>query len=171
MVRTIMNEALRRYAPALAGEALPAVLRSSEPKQRIVALEMFRAWGHAVHLPSLAPLFHHPDPALRTAALHAAHLAKLTAEDAQPIVLCLEDPDQRVRAAAAQAVSRLLLRGHVAQLARCFETSRIEASLAAGYALAELGAEGCSVLENAVLLGNQHAAQAHMALERIAQLR
>ena len=47
-VRAIITEALRRYAPALAEEALPAVLGSGEPQQRIVALQMFRAWGHAV---------------------------------------------------------------------------------------------------------------------------
>ena len=138
LVRAIMTEALRRYAPALAEEALPAVLGSGKPQQLLVALVMLRTWGHAVHLPSLAPLFRHPDRAVRAAALHAAHLARLAAEDAQAILQCLEDPDQVVRAAAAQAVSRLGLRGHVAQLARCFETSKVEASLAAGYALAAL---------------------------------
>jgi len=137
MVRTIMNEGLRRYGPALAAEALPAVLRFSEPRQRIIALEMFRAWGHTVQLPSLAPLFRHADPAVRAAALYAAPLARLTEEDAAPILHCLEDTDQKIRAAAAQAVSRMRLRGHVAELARCFETSKVEA--------------GRSVLENVAL--------------------
>ncbi len=137
MVRTIMNESLRRYGPALAAEALPAVLRFSEPRQKIIALEMFRAWGHTLHLPSLAPLIRHADPAVRAAALYAAPLARLTNEDAAPILQCLEDADQKVRAAAAQAVSRLRLRAHVAQLARCFETSKVET--------------GLSVLENVAL--------------------
>ena len=167
LVRAIMTEALRRYAPALAQEALPAVLGSGEPQQLLVALVMLRTWGHRVHLPSLTPLFRHPNRAVRAAALHAAHLARLTPEDAQAILQCLEDPDQVVRAAAAQAVSRLGLRGHVAQLARCFETSKVEASLADGYSLADLGAEGRSVLESAVLSGGQHAAQALSSPARV----
>ena len=126
LVRAIMTEALRRYAPALAASALPAVLASSEPGQLLIALEMFRAWGHAVYLPSLEPLLRHPDAGVRAAALNAAHLAKLTSEDAESVLECLEDPDQQVRAAAAQAVGRLHLRG---------------------YALTDLGAEGCGVLE------------------------
>jgi HEAT repeat protein len=44
-VRAIMAEALRRYAPALAAEALPAVLSSGQPQQRTVAIQMFSAWG------------------------------------------------------------------------------------------------------------------------------
>jgi HEAT repeat protein len=171
LVRAIMTDTLRRYAPALAVNALPAVLGSGEPRQLLVALEIFRVWGHTVYLPSLAPLFRHPDAGVRAAALNAAHLAKLTGEDAEPILQCLEDPDQQVRAAAAHAVGRLHLRGHVVQLARCFETSKNEASLAAGYALADLGGEGCGVLESAVLSGGRHAAAALAALERIAQLR
>jgi HEAT repeat protein len=115
IVRAIMIEALRRYAPALAEEALPAVLGSGEPRQLRIAPAMFRTWGHSVHLPALAPLLRHPDAAVRASALHSAHLARLTAEDAQPILQCLEDPNQRVRAAAAQAASRLRLRGHVAE--------------------------------------------------------
>jgi HEAT repeat protein len=55
-LRAMMTRALRRYAPALAEEALPAVLGSAEPRQALVALEMFRSWGHAVNLSSLAPL-------------------------------------------------------------------------------------------------------------------
>jgi HEAT repeat protein len=46
-VRAIMAEALRRYAPALEAEALPAVLGSGEPEQQIIALEMFSRWGRS----------------------------------------------------------------------------------------------------------------------------
>ncbi len=113
MVRTIMNEGLRRYGPALAAEALPAVLRSGESRQQMIALDMFRAWGHTVHLPALAPLIRHADPAVRAAALQAAPLARLAVEDTAPIAQCLEDDDQKVRAAAAKAVSRMRLHGPV----------------------------------------------------------
>ncbi len=46
-VRGIMTDALRRYAPALAAEALPAILGSAETQQGLVALEIFSKWGRS----------------------------------------------------------------------------------------------------------------------------
>ncbi|MBZ5594659.1 MAG: HEAT repeat domain-containing protein [Acidobacteriia bacterium] len=166
LVRAILTEALRPQASELYGVAAPEALRSPDPKRVVAALEILRAWRKSAAIPQLPALLAHGDAAVRAAALHLVPQAGLTPEYEGPIWRAIEDPDAEVRAAAAEVCGKLKLASSLRLLQRALEDTAPRTVLVSAYALAELGVNGCKVLESEVLSGDPlRAAAALEALE------
>jgi len=166
LVRAILSEALRPQARELYRSAVPDALGSPDTKRVLAALEILRAWRKSAVIPQLPALLAHADPAIRAAALHLAPQAGMTPECDAQIWRATEDPDPEVRAAAAEVCGKIKLSSSLPLLQRALEDDAPDTVLACAYALAELGASGCKVLESEVLSGDSlRAAAALEALE------
>jgi HEAT repeat protein len=169
LVRAILTEALRPHAALLCEKAVPELLAGNDPRSVRVALEILRAWRKSMPIAGVQPLLHHPDGAVRTAALGI--LPQLVApRDLEPELLeCLSDEVESVRAAAADAAGELRLVSALPALEACLNGGGAEAAISAAYAMARIGAQGWRILEGLVL--NSRSAAASAALEALEQAR
>jgi len=165
LVRAILSEALRPRARELYRSAVPDALVSPDPKRVLAALEILRAWRKSAVIPHLPALLLHADSAVRAAAFHLLPQAGMAAECEAPIWRALEDPDPGVRTAGAEVCGKLKLSSSLLHLQRALHDPAPAMVLAATYALAELGANGCKVLESEVL--SSHSLRAAAALEAL----
>ena len=169
LVRAVLVEALRPHAALLCQIALPDALADSDPKIVRTALQIVRAWGKVLPLSGLAPPLHHPDPRVRAGAFAILPQFPDKREFAPAIRLALSDPDERVRAAAARTAGRLRLSPVAPELERCLESSGPEATVAAAYAIAQLGPSAWPRLD--AQIKNSRSAAAAAALEALEQVR
>lgn len=166
LVRAMLSEALRPQARELYRSAVPDALGSPDTKRVLAALEILRAWRKSAVIPQLPALLAHADAAIRAAALHLVPQAGMTPECEASIGHAIEDPDPEVRAAAAEVCGKLKLSSSLQPLQHALQDAVPGAVLAFAYALAELGASGCRVLESEVLSSDSlRAAAALEALE------
>jgi len=135
----------------------------------VATIEIVTAWGKCLPLPDLEPLIRHEDAAVRAAALALVPQVGSPKELEPELVLSLLEENETVRAAAARAAGKLRSASAVPALQVCLEKSGAEATLAAAYALAQSGPEGCRALEQEVLRTSAFSASA--ALEALEQVK
>jgi HEAT repeat protein len=151
LVRAVLTESLRPHAVLLCGEAVPEALDGDDARTVRTALEIVRAWGKALPLGHLTRLIEHADAGVRTAAL-AIVPQMVNPRECEPQVLrCLGDEAEPARAAAAEVAGKLRIDAAIPGLRRCLDEASAEATVAAAYALARIGEEGCRILERQVL--------------------
>jgi len=168
VARMVLAEDLRPYALDLAKEVIPAVLEAGEPRSIRAALEVLRAWSKFLPLPQVYPLLHHGEAAVRAAALDILPLVPRLPQMEAAILHALNDPVEAVRSAAARTAANLGVDGALPQLARCLHDQDAQTAAAAAHALAQLGADGCRILEQEMLTGSLLAAAAALeALDRV----
>jgi HEAT repeat protein len=168
VTRMILAEDLRRYALELATEAIPAVLTCGVSGPVLSALDMVRAWGKFLPLPEIHPLLRHPNPAVRAAAFEVLPLVPQAEPIRIEILHALNDGVEEVRSAAARAAATMRVYEAVPLLARQLQQSHTTTALAAASALADLGADGCRVLEEETITGSPLTASVALeALERV----
>jgi HEAT repeat protein len=169
LVRAVLTESLRPHVMELCRHAVPEALHSKNTRTVRTALEVVRAWGKALPLSQVAPLLEHEDKFVRAAALVVVPQL-VTPLVCEPQVLrCLADPEEQVRAAAAEVAGSLRLASAIPALQRCLEEASAEATVAAAYALARTGDEGMRILERRVISARDSSACA--ALEALEQAR
>ncbi|MBS1857290.1 MAG: HEAT repeat domain-containing protein [Acidobacteria bacterium] len=167
LVRAVLTEALRPHTLMLCGSAVPGALACGDARTARTALEIVRGWGKSVPLASLDTLLGHSDAGVRAAALLVVPQMLNPAGCAPLIVAALGDPDEAVRTAAATVAGKLRLESAFAALVKCLRGGGADITVAAAYALAALGPEGCRVLEREVLVSRSASACAALeALER-----
>jgi HEAT repeat protein len=169
LVRAILTEALRPYAPLLCEAAVPDALSSGNAKTVRIALDIVRAWRKSLPLARVQPLLRHPDSAVRAAALAIVPQLVSPTEFEPELLECLSDEAEAVRSAAADAAGTLRLLSALPGLKACLEQGGAEATIAAAYALARIGGQGWHILEQQVLNSRSRAASA--ALEALEQAR
>jgi hypothetical protein len=169
VARMVLAEDLRPYALELAQGAIPAVLAGGSPAAVHASLQVLRAWGKFLPLPQVYPLLRHADAAVRVAALEIVPLVPRLAQLEAEILRALNDPEEDVRSAAARTAATLNLAGAVPQLTRCLHDQDARTAAAAAYALAQLGADGCRILEQEMLTGSLLAASAALEALQLAQ--
>jgi HEAT repeat protein len=168
VTRMILAEDLRRYALELAEEAIPAVLTCGVSGPVLSALQMLRAWGKFLPVSEVYALLRHPNPAVRAAAFDVLPLVPQAEPMKTEILHALNDPSEEVRSAAARAAAGRRVYEAVPLLARQLQQSPTVAALAAASALADLGADGCRILEEETIAGSPHTASVALeALERV----
>jgi hypothetical protein len=168
VARMILAEDLRPYALDLAKDAIPAVLTSGVTGLVVATLDMLRAWGKFLPLPELYPLLGHPEPRIRAAALDVLHLVPRLPQLETEILQALNDPAEEVRTAAARTAASIGISGALPLLARRLHDRDARTAAAAAQALAQLGADGCRILEQEMVTGSLLAASAALeALERV----
>jgi hypothetical protein len=167
MTRWILAEDLRPYALELARDPIATVLASAAIQPVLATLEIVRAWGKFLPLPELYPLLRHGDPAVRAAAVSLLPLVPRLPQLESNVLDALQDSEEQVRSAAARTAAALGIQSALPLLARCLHDSDARTAASAAYALAQLGTEGCHVLEQEVLTDSFLAATAALeALER-----
>jgi hypothetical protein len=167
LIRAVLTEALRPYTLALCATAIPEAFASTDARTVRTALEIVSGWGKSVPLTRLEGLLVHSDDGVRAAALAVVpHL--LDAGACAPLVTAaLADPGEAVRAAAATVAGKLRIDDARPGLEQMLHSDGPDATVAAAYALAALGAEGCRVLEREVRVSRSLSACAALeALER-----
>ena len=169
LVRAVLTEALRPHALTVSRSALPAALASPDAKIVRTALEILRAWGKYLPLPSPAPLLCHQDAGVRAAALAILPQTARPLQFEPEVLRLLLDPNESVRAAAAEVAGRLRLVSAAGRLRTCLNDGPAAVTVAAAYALAGIGPDGCSLLEEHVLVTRAQSAAA--ALEALEQMR
>jgi len=147
MIRILLTEDLRKYSAELCAQAVPAILKSDDPKRVLAALDMLVAWERALPLLGLHELFEHRDRQIRIAALRLAPLVPLTPENRYAILRELTDTDTEVSTAAALTAGRLRLREAMPSLARCVRTGTAELARMAASAMAAMPPQGWETLE------------------------
>jgi hypothetical protein len=168
VTRMILAEDLRRYALELAKEAIPSVLTCGVSGPVLSALEMVRAWGKFLPLSEVYPLLRHANPAVRAAAFNVLPLVPQAEPVKTEILRALDDRFEEVRAAAARAAASIRVYEAVPLLAHQLQQSHITAALAAASALADLGVDGCRILEAETIGGSSVSASVALeALERV----
>jgi HEAT repeat protein len=146
MIRILLTEDLRKYSAELCAQAVPAILKSDDPKRVLAALDMLVAWERALPLVGLHELFER-DRQIRIAALRLAPLVPLTPENRYAILRELTDTDTEVSTAAALTAGRLRLREAMPSLARCVRTGTAELARMAASAMAAMPPQGWETLE------------------------
>jgi len=169
LVRAILTEALRPYAPLLYESAVPEALSSGDPRTVRIALEILRAWRKSLPLAGVPALLRNPEGPVRAAALAIVPQLVSTRELEPQLLECLSDQVESVRAAAADAAGQLRLVSALPALEACLERGGAQATIAAAYALARMGEPGWRILEARVL--SSRAADASAALEALEQAR
>lgn len=168
VTRMILAEDLRRYALDLAKEAIPAVLTCGVSGPVISALQMVRAWGKFLPLSEVYPLLQHPNPAVRAASFDILALVPQAETAKFEILHALNDGYEEVRSAAARAAATMRVYEAIPLLARQLQQSHTQLALTAASALADLGAEGCRILEDETIGGSPLTASLALeALERV----
>jgi HEAT repeat protein len=168
VARMVLAEDLRPYALELAKEAIPAVLASGKPAAMGAALDVLRAWGKFLPLPQVYPLLRHADPGVRVAALRILPLVPRSPELEMEVLHALNDPVEAVRAMAVRIAAKFGISNALPQLVRCLHDQDARTAAAAAHALAQLGADGCRILEQEMVSGPQLAASAALeALQRL----
>ncbi len=168
VARMVLAEDLRPYALELAREVIPAVLSAGEPRSTQAALDVLRAWGKFLPVPQVYPLLRHPNPGVRTAALRILPLVPRLPQLELEVLHALNDPVEAVRAMAVRIAAKFGLSNALPQLARCLRDPDAGTAAAAAHALAQLGADGCRILEQEMVAGPQLAASAALeALQRV----
>ncbi len=168
VTRMVLAEDLRPHALELAQQVIPALLRAGEPRSTRATLDVFHAWGKFLPLPQVYPLLRHPDPGVRAAALLILPLVPRLPQLEAEVLHALNDPVEAVRAMAVRIAARLGISSAVPQLVRSLHDPDAQTAAAAAYALAQLGAVGCRILEQEMVAGSQLAASAALeALQRL----
>jgi hypothetical protein len=147
LIRILLTEDLRRYAAELSASAVPAILKSGDPKRVLAVLEMLVAWERALPLAGLHELLDYRDCAIRIAALRLAPFVPLTPENRNAILRELTDTDTEVSTAAALTAGRLRLQEGMSSLARCVRTGTAELARMAASAMAAMPPQGWETLE------------------------
>ncbi len=139
--RALTAEALQPDAIALGGDAIPQALASEDPEVVLAALELLAAWRRLLVVRGAVELIAHSDPRIREAACAAAPyvvppggVERVT----EAIGRALDDPEPRVRAAAARAAGSLRIAALAAALDALIADPDPEVSLSAAFALAAL---------------------------------
>ena len=168
VARMVLAEDLRPYALDLAQEAIPAVLQGGEPRSTRAALDVLRAWGKFLPLPQVYPLLRHPDAGVRVAALLVLPLVPRLPQLESEVLHALNDPVEAVRAMAVRIAAKLGISNALPQLVRCLHGQDAGTAAAAAHALANLGPDGCRILEQEMITGSALAASAALeALQRM----
>jgi len=168
VTRMVLTEDLRPHALELAKEAIPAALSCGVPARVLAALDVLRAWGKFLTVPQVYTLLRHSDPAIHAAALDVLpfvpRLAPLEAE----VLSALNHPAEVVRSAAARAAASTGITNALPLLAQRLQDEDPGTAAAAASALAQLGSDGCRILEQEMLTGSLLAASAALeALQRV----
>ena len=168
-VRSTLAEDLRPHALMLCESAIPEILRSNHPERVKAALELLEGWGKALPLPDLLPLLGHPDPDLRARAFRVLPYVATVRSLEPELLRALRQEDERVKAAACLAASRLRIESAVPLLASCLRDPDADLALAAACALAEMGSSGLLILEDQLTAGwePEAAAAALQAIDRV----
>jgi HEAT repeat protein len=168
VTRIILAEDLRPYAIELAKDAIPAALAGGETGPVLAVLEILRAWSKFLPLPEVYPLLRHPSRTVRAGALDILPFMARSAQIEAEIIHALSDPVEEVRSAAARAAASIGVNNALPFLARRLRDPDAGAAAAAAYALAQLGPDGCRILEQETLTESLLAASAALeALERV----
>jgi HEAT repeat protein len=129
---------------------------------------MVRAWGKFLPLSEVYPLLRHPNPAVRAAAFDVLPLVPQAEPMKTEILHALNDRFEEVQSAAARAAATIRVHEAVPLLARQLQESHTTTALAAASALADLGADGCRILEEETIGGSPLTASVALeALERV----
>jgi len=169
LVRAILTEALRPYAPLLCESAVPDALAGKDARTVRIALEIVRAWRKSMPLAGVQPLIRHTDGAVRAAALAIVPQLASPRELEPDLLECLADEEESVRAAAAGAAGEMRLASALPALEACLHRGGPDATISAAYAIARIGEQGWRILEKLILGSRSPAADA--ALEALEQAR
>lgn len=168
LARAMLADELRPHALTLANDIIPSRLESGNRDEVLVTLELIEAWGRALPLPGVSCLLLHDHWEIRARALRVSPLVTNARHIEEGILARLHDNHARVRAAAAFAAGRKMMRSADTLLADCLRDPHPEVALAAGFALAELGPTGVQALEREIVSSHRAAAVAAVeALERV----
>ncbi len=168
VTRMVLAEDLRPHALELSKEAIPAALTSGVPSRTLAALDILRAWSKFLPVPQVYELLRHPDPAIHAAALDVLPFVPRLASLEGEVLSALNHPDEEVRSAAARAAASIGVTSAVPLLAHRLHDQDPRTASAAAHALAQLGSDGCRILEQEMLTGSLLAASAAIeALQRV----
>jgi hypothetical protein len=168
VTRMVLAEDLRPHALDLAKEAIPAALTCGVPERVLAALDVLRAWGKFLPVPQVYTLLRHSDPAICAAALDVLPLVPRLAPLEAEVLSALNHRAGEVRSAAARAAASIGVTNALPLLARRLQDEDPGTAAAAAHALAQLGADGCRILEQEMLTGSFLAASAALeALQRV----
>ena len=168
LVQVVLVEDLRPYALELAANEIPAELASRDDLRVHFALEAARAWRCLLPAHMLLPLLQHARAEIRAAALALLPAGDVSPEETQMVFKALTDPDERVAAAASEAIVRLDCAGGLETLAAQLSESSGDRCLAHARAISQLGAAGMRILEQQIVFGEPDAAAASLeALEKV----
>jgi HEAT repeat protein len=168
LTRIVLTEDLRRHAIELCREAVPAVVRSKDPRRIRALLEVLVGWERAIPLQNLREFLSYPDRNIRILALRLAPLLSATPEDRLAIIGALQDEDAEVRMLAVATAGRLKMEEAVPELVRCLVQGPGHPARQAAAALATMPPLGWRALEELGANPNPVTAQAARdALRRV----
>ena len=165
LLRALLADDLKRHAATLWEQTIPAVLAEARDEETARCLEMLIAWKRALPSFDIAPwLAEGRNPSLQQLALALAPYVWTDEAVEERVAAALQSGSLDVRCAATQAVGRLKLERLIPQLESALAGEK-QLAVAAGAALAELGALGEASLGRTVV-GHQRKAAA-VAMEAL----
>jgi hypothetical protein len=165
LTRIVLTEDLRRFAIELCRDAVPAVLRSKDPRRIRALLEVLVGWERAIPLQNLCEFLNDRDRDIRILAFRLAPLVSVTSEDRLAIIRALADEDAEVRTLAVATAGRLKMEEAVPELVRCLLQGPAEPARQAAAALAAMPPLGWRALEE--LGANANPVTAHAARDAL----
>lgn len=148
LVRALLADDLKRYAPYLVNNTIPGVLERASTLIAARCFEMLSAWKRALPRFDIEYwLTTPPDPLLWRALLNLLPYAQVDRAVDDYLLAGLTSTDAGVRCAAANAAGVLRVEGLIPQLVEALAAENVEVSLAAAKALAQIGEPGVRLLE------------------------
>jgi len=177
LLRAMVAGDLRKHSSTilrhgLAGSlvGLGESLAGTERPSIATGLEVVEAWGKSLNLPEVALLTLHPNLEVRVAAIRSLAFVEASRDTESLILAALDDPNSDVRVAAIQACLQRRLRPAIPSLQRQLHAGNEACARAACNALAGMGLEGWSILEECVLNPDRMLAAAALGALAAAQL-
>jgi HEAT repeat protein len=133
-------------------------------------LDVVESWGKSLNLPEVALLTLHPNLEVRLAAIRSLAFVEASRDTESLILAALDDPNSEVRVAAMQGCLQRRLRSAIPSLQRQLHAGNESCARAACNALAGMGQEGWSILEECVLDPDRTLAAAALGALAAAQL-
>jgi HEAT repeat protein len=149
LVRAVLVTELGRHETA-ARAAVVGALRSRVEHRMAAALELAAAWVMPLPLPVLTPALLHTSATIRAAALGMLHLLGPSHEVELWLFAGLVDPEAKVRSAAMSASRRMKLRSAIPAIEALLHGPDRSSARECCLALAAMGPDGWSVLEELV---------------------
>jgi hypothetical protein len=166
LLRTMVAGELRKHTLELSRKGLPEIAAETEESYIVAGLGMLESWQRALHVPKVASLAVHPSADVRAAAIRSLAFVETGGDTESLTLAALEDRNPEVRLAAVRASSERRLLPAIPSLERQLHSDNEACALAACDALATLGEEGRSILQDCILSSNRRLAA--RALEALA---
>jgi HEAT repeat protein len=166
LLRTMVAGELRKHALSLSRKGLPEIGAEAEESHIVAGLGLMESWQRALHVPNVASLAVHQNADVRAAAIRSLAFVETGGDTESLTLAALEDISPEVRLAAVRACSERQLLPAIPSLERQLHGDDEACALAACDALATLGEEGRSILQDCVLSSNRRLAA--RALEALA---